>query len=173
MSIFAGRLVSIMLIVAGLFLICTAIFKFVEDKNKHLAPGLYDENDVMLASWDELVNHYGLDVETDYELEVYKGVIPMILSDAHISCVLGSHADLSTGVKLVVGAEVTKIGDYAFRGSSLSTIVLPRGITSIGDMAFAQSKSLEAVYYTGSQKQWDTVKGNDCFFYGAEFSVGG
>lgn len=40
----------------------------------------------------------------------------------------------------ILPATVTKVGDYAFRGCSVSSFSLPEGITSIGQGAFAESK---------------------------------
>ena len=99
----------------------------------YLAPGLYDENDNLIASWDVLESQYGLDVETDYTAYSYIGIT------ITPSRVFGNE-DLITGVKLIIPDSVTSIGDWAFYNcGNLNSIILPNDLTEIGANAFNES----------------------------------
>ena len=48
------------------------------------------------------------------------------------------------------GLPVTSIGDNAFGNSGLTNITIPNSVTSIGDEAFIECKSLTRVYFQGN-----------------------
>lgn len=53
---------------------------------------------------------------------------------------------------------ITSIGSNTFSFcSSLKFITIPYSVTSIGDSAFSDCSSLQDIYYTGTQKQWDSI----------------
>ncbi len=59
---------------------------------------------------------------------------------------------------LVLPANVTSIGDNAFwYCENLSRITIPDKVTSIGESAFHNCSSLDAVYYYGSEEQWEKI----------------
>ena len=59
---------------------------------------------------------------------------------------------------LVVPGGVTSIGDYAFCNfRSLTSITIPDSLTSIGDEAFYNCTSLKDVYYTGMEADWIAI----------------
>lgn len=147
-----------------------------------LEPGLYDANDGLLASWDELVNDYGLDVESDYTGSNKAG---------QAYYVLNHNTELSAGVKLIVSPDVDCIGDRAFESCrSLTSITIPDSVTTIGDYAFYNCRGLssmtipdcitsigdsafaacpiETVVYRGTLEQWlniafNALGANPCF----------
>ena len=48
--------------------------------------------------------------------------------------------------------------------NSLTSVIIPESVTSIGYMAFAECNTLEAVYYRGTATQWQAVTiGSDAF----------
>ena len=111
---------------------------------KNLSPGLYDDENVLIASWDSLVNDYGLDVETDYELE--KDFVPDIHTtflNAHMyNKIIDDNPELANGTKLVIG-DVSKIGNNAFfYNNKLTSIIILSGVESIGEGAFNDCSSL-------------------------------
>ena len=53
--------------------------------------------------------------------------------------------------------EVTSIGGYAFAGSSLTSVVIGKGVTSIGARAFVDCKKLTSVYYQGTLEDWAKI----------------
>lgn len=104
-----------------------------------LGPGLYDENDVMIASWDELVDDYGLDVERDYtdSHESEDGYTENPSSFYNIS--RDNYLIFSNVVKIIMPNNISKLGAYSMTSNdmdSLKTIVLPNSITSIGNGTF-------------------------------------
>ena len=73
--------------------------------------------------------------------------------------------DANTGnpyevTEVVIPDTVTEIGDRQFEGiKNLESIVIPSSVTKIGEYAFSGCDALTDVYYTGSQIEWLTVKG--------------
>lgn len=118
--------------------------------------GLYDANDNLVASWDTLVNTYGMNCEKDYHVANFN----IAKSNPHY--VLTKTSELSNGTKLIIDSGVTRIGENTIRecralthiafafgsqltsigggafchNSSLTSITIPNGVTSIGDSAF-------------------------------------
>ena len=65
-------------------------------------------------------------------------------------------AGCSTSV-IPTDGSVTSIGDAAFAGSGLTSIVIPVSVTSIGYQAFDDCSNLTTVYYTGSEAEWEQI----------------
>ena len=102
-------------------------------------PGLYDKKNNLIATWDELVNTYGMKVDVDYSNAAH------ITNQLSPSYVLTKTSALKSGRKLVLG-DITKIGKYAFYScESLKSITIPGSVASIGMYAFAQCESLKSV----------------------------
>lgn len=148
-----------------------------------LEPGLYDENNFEIASWDELVNVYGLDVTKTYSYTSYQN------DSSCMNYILTHNRELSKGTTLVIG-NVSSIGTLAFdRCNQLTTVILRDGVTSIGKNAFHMCKnvtnfeftktvekiergaflectSLKDVYYIGTLENWCHItieeNGNPC-----------
>lgn len=100
-------------------------------------PGLYDANGELVASWNDLVKTYGLDVTKDSALLDFENVT--------LATLLETKFELGTGVNLVVG-KVDRIGAYAFVGcNQLTDITLPNSVKSIGVAAFGSCTNLEKV----------------------------
>lgn len=50
---------------------------------------------------------------------------------------------------IVIPDEVTSIGNYAFQNTALTNLTLPDALTSIGDRAFESCSALTEVHFTG------------------------
>ena len=102
-------------------------------------PGVYDANDNLIASWDTLVNTYGMDVSKDYTNNNYN------TSPSSPYYVL-KKTEFSSGVKIVIPDSVTIIGDYAFyRCTRLTSITIGNSVTGISDYAFGNCDSLTSI----------------------------
>ena len=68
------------------------------------------------------------------------------------------YIDIITNV--IIGKEITKIGDYAFEGcSSLESIEIPSSVTSIGNGAFIECRSLESISIEGNNQKYLSENG--------------
>ena len=131
----------------------TEIIKIIPDID--LADGLYDENNNLISTYAEFVSDTGFDVEADapyYEqaYNYHEGGLFMRLSNnaeeyVYINDALSSDKYESV-VKIVLPSGISRIGNEAFSGcDKLQSIVLRSGITSIGYSAFAYESNLEKV----------------------------
>ena len=99
------------------------------------AAGLYDVNNNLLYTWDELVNNYGFDVigmdywdaDGNYNYE----------EEESLRSLFNSNEDLTKGTKLVIDNSITKIGTAAFADcENLEFIIIPESVISIGESSF-------------------------------------
>ena len=106
-----------------------------------LAAGLYDDNDNLIASWDELVNTYGLKVDKDtnfgnYTIDSQPGTYAYVVKNNEV---------LNEGVKLIISKSIKRLGQRVFEESQLKTIILPNSLTKIGGYAFRNETSLTEI----------------------------
>ncbi len=60
--------------------------------------------------------------------------------------------------ELVIPDGVTSIGNYTFYGwDSLSSLTVRNGLTSVGAWAFYGCTALENIYYTGTEAEWNAI----------------
>ncbi len=111
------------------------------------AAGLYDENDNLLASWDALVNTYGMDVAGDYNPTTTSANYYKTKTSSPYY-VLTNYSELTTGTKLILGDDVTEIEWYAFCDcAGLTEIVFPASLTAVGYQAFYGCDNITTVYF--------------------------
>lgn len=114
--------------------ICTECNEKDPDYNQELSAGLYDSNDTMLASWDELINNYGLDIQKDYTTTT------CTTSESSFNYILENNDEFSTASKLVIGDDVVQIGEFAFnKCKALTDVYIPDSVMTIGKSAFSSS----------------------------------
>lgn len=124
-----------------------------------LEPGLYDANDVLLASWDELTTTYGMDAEISYTLGSNNNYETTPSSPYYV---LTNNSELASGVKLVIG-DVEKIGALAFNAwESLTNVIIPDSVTSIGAYAFQTCQNLESITIPDSVTSIGSYAFYDC-----------
>ena len=58
---------------------------------------------------------------------------------------------------LVIPDGVTKIGESAFDQSKIKSITIPTSVTDIDAFAFHSCENLEAIYYLGSMEEWYAI----------------
>ena len=98
--------------------------------------GLFDRNGQQVASWDTLVNVYGIDISKNYPDTYYMDLDPSFLPKVLAELI-------PQGGKMIVPKGVTRIGIGAFYGCpQLIEIVLPDTLTEIGDRAFLSCTEL-------------------------------
>lgn len=116
--------------------------KISSDKET-LPAGLYDANNTLLASWDTLVNGYGMDCTAKYDLFDF----PPISSDGNAPYyVLKKYSD---GTILIISNDINAIGNFAFYDcKKLTSITIPNSVTSIGNNAFDACYGLKRVDFS-------------------------
>ena len=64
---------------------------------------------------------------------------------------------------VVIPDGVTGIGDYAFEHccTSLASVMIPTSVTSIGDRAFEYCTNLAEIKFEGTKAQWKAIEGSD------------
>ena len=68
---------------------------------------------------------------------------------------------------------VTSIGDSAFYNcSSLTSVTIGDGVTSIGDYAFEHCSKLTSIIFSGTKAQWNAIsKGNYWNEYTGNYTI--
>lgn len=94
---------------------------------------MYNDEGELVASWDELVNTYGLDITTSYAWDTYK-------TEEKSGYTVLNKVKEATGktiTKLVLPEVVTSLRDYAFAGcSDLTSVTFPSTFTTLGTSSF-------------------------------------
>jgi len=130
-----------------------------------LAPGLYDKDGKLLATWDELVSQ-GMNVEEDYTIssegkidqetypggiiDTYEYGIKLVIPDTATNIGNGAFYDCSSLTSITIPSSVTSIGTTAFSNSGLTSITIPNSVTSIGDHAFLNCYSVTSIIIPNS-----------------------
>ncbi len=111
--------------------------KLTSQSSSSLAPGIYNENNQIVWTWDEFLGLGVWNVDSN-------GVLAPIDDETMAGETALGYA--SRIKKVVIPDEVTSIGDRAFYYcTSLSSIEIPSSVTSIGNWTFAECTSLRSI----------------------------
>jgi hypothetical protein len=116
-------------------------------------PGLYNSNNKLLASWDELVDNYSLDVSKNYkgyndsDSSKFSNVITTIENENDID---------EEYYKLILSNNVQKLGNYSLSNvDNLTDVVLNDGLTSVGNEVFDLDDNLQEIIFPDSITEID------------------
>ena len=130
---------------------------FGQMPNDFLEPGLYDEENNLVYTWDELTS---LDFKSitweayNYEIQGYVEVTSPILRVTKYGVLISDFDDYNffnysaeyLNGKLVIDESVTSIATSTFYEClGLTDVIIPNSVTSIGDYAFSSCSSLTSV----------------------------
>lgn len=129
--------------------------------------GLYDNDGIMLMSWDDLEENSGHNIETD---KTYSKII-IYLNDNNLSGKLvlpdtitniGNEAFINCLklTEIVIPNRVTNIGNRAFYGmTNLKTVTIPESVVNIGDRPFYGCDNLATIYYNSPYSKLRLMEG--------------
>ena len=104
------------------------------------AAGLYDADNKLIASWDELTDKYGLNVECNYSDGDFEK------KKTHLTYILNNYDELKNARTLIIDKGVESIGARAFQScATLENIKLPDEINRLGLYAFSHCESLKKI----------------------------
>ena len=129
-------------------------------------PGLYDKNRKLLATWDELITTYKLNITKNYTNSTYKekdsgsmydvltnntnlsNAKILIIEENTTNSKIGNYAfkDCTNLINVIIPNSVTIIGRFAFSGSDLASVTIPSSVTNINN-AFSDCKKLKKVTF--------------------------
>jgi len=132
-------------------------------------PGLYDEKGKLIASWDELVNEFGMNLESGYfhniltQNERLKQGSKLVIDSSVKKIGVNALTDCINLTGIIIPNSVTSIGASAFSGcTSLTSITIPNSVTSIGASAFSGCTSLTSITIPNSVTSIDNSVFKNC-----------
>ena len=129
--------------------------------------GLYDEKGVMLASWDELVNRYGLDATDgnlkNFRLESADDILrnsSKLIIDESINKISNYALCGYAFTEIYIPKTVTYIGAGAFQCTLISEIIIPENVVEIGEYTFSECLSLKNIVVDENNQYYKSIDGN-------------
>lgn len=133
-----------------------AVREIYDGNFKELGPGLYDENDNLKKSWQQLLDENIL-TESNGILQVAndKDALDgkLVMSNTVTSISDNALKDCSKLTNVVIPSSVTSIGKNAFETSGLKKASIKGNITNWGYGAFALCKNLEYAFFSNDLKK--------------------
>ena len=137
--------------------------------------GLYDENNIMLRSWDELIAEEFLTVTDGTLSSGYVGSYnscntssnaltgKLVIDDSVTSLGTNALGYCTNLTNVIIPDSIVSIGTYAFeKCTSLESIVIPNTVTTIGSSSLHNCTSLKTIYFEGTYEEWEAIgKGKD------------
>ncbi len=151
---------------------------FGNDNNSNLSnfeAGLYDEDDNLLMSWDEIVETYSDAFDESSivgSVDEYLSGISYLAELSGKLVIDGSITSINTNAfkdcysltSITIPDSVTSIGFCAFAGcDSLTSITIPDSVTSIGESAFSNCSSLTSITIPDSVISIGDLAFNSCY----------
>ena len=111
------------------------------------APGLYDENDNLVADWDELIKTKKINANESNLIECDESLKgKFVIDDSVTSIDWNAFFWCESLTSITIPNSVTSIGYEAFNCcESLTNITIPDSVTIIGEFAFNCCKSLTSI----------------------------
>ena len=105
--------------------------------------GLYDADNKLLASWDELVNVYGLN-----------GL-------SGLSGILRENENLASGTTLIIDDSITEMDLATFEYcSNIAKIIIPSSVTSISNTSWSSCVHLKNILVDENNEYYKSINGN-------------
>jgi len=116
-------------------------------------PGLYDEYNNLLKTWEEL-EEMGLNIEEDHTTSNTEGTMYYLLNN---------DSTLKSNAKKIIIADIQEIGNYAFQNcNTLTEIRLPETVTRLGKSAFYNCNKLTEIILPKSITSIGEICFNTC-----------
>jgi len=132
-------------------------------------PGLYDEKGKLIASWDELVNEFGMNLESGYfhniltQNERLKQGSKLVIDSSVKKIGVNALTDCINLTEIIIPNSVTSIENSAFKScDNLTEIIIPNSVTSIGASAFSGCTSLTSITIPNSVTSIDNSVFKNC-----------
>ena len=110
---------------------------------KENTAGLYDAENNLLASWDELVNIYGLN-----------GL-------SGLSVILRENENLASGTTLIIDDSITEMDLAIFEYcSNITNIMIPSSVTSISNTSWSSCVHLKNILVDENNEYYKSINGN-------------
>ncbi|MBP5183493.1 MAG: leucine-rich repeat protein [Lachnospiraceae bacterium] len=120
-----------------------------------LASGLYNDQNELKKSWEELITSEKIKVEDGMLTYVNENLIGMLVIDESVIGIktheknawnkLVGPFDGTAITKVVLPVSFTEIPDGTFKFSSITAVEIPNTVTRIGDFAFSDCYKLETI----------------------------
>lgn len=139
-------------------------FKKLQKGQINRDAGLYDDNDVLLASWDDLIYKYGM-------YTYHQSNVNTTTEKRTAAYIFANNSELSNGTKLIVDPSICtdKIGDdstnngYAFKNcKNLKRVVVPNGMKAVLRGMFCGCTGLEDVSLSSDVSYFYSRAFEDC-----------
>ena len=107
-----------------------------------LSAGLYDVNDNLIASWDTLVNDYGLRLQNSSSFLAFN-------NDASTLYYVLTNYNITNATKFIIGDSITTIGSCTiYNCDTLVSIIVPSTINLLRDYVFGSCNNLKRIDFS-------------------------
>lgn len=121
--------------------------------------GLYDTNNNLINSWDDLINKGLITVNNETLSSVSTTLSGKLVISSNITNIQSrAFYKCSAITSIEIPSSITTIENSTFRDcSKLTSITIPNSIIKISDNAFYNCFKLTSILFNGTQTQWDSI----------------